>query len=295
MPSQIVGTPAVHVTPSWTKASSRLSGIEVLARVHELRAEHRGEVRISPRVRVEHRHDGQDRVRLRDAEPHRVAGGDAEHVQHRRPVRVQHPLREPGRAARVTHGGRLVLVELRIAPGVGVRSADELLVRVLDDEHVLDRRSIHELIQQRHEALVDDHDLVARVRRDVGEIVRMQTQIQRVQHEPAAGNPEVCLVVLVVVPAQRRHAIAALEPELLQPDGECARPAAVLAVGGAVKALVRKPGDDLVAAVVLLGPPQQGGKRQLVVHHQTVHVCISFIAIRFARSSGLTTWPSRST
>jgi hypothetical protein len=51
--------------------------------------------------------------------------------------------------------------------------------------------------------------------RDVGEVVRVQPQVQRVQDEAAARNPEVRLVMLVMVPAQRRNAIAALEAEVL--------------------------------------------------------------------------------
>ena len=54
----------------------------------------------------------------------------------------------------------------------------------------------------------------------------MQAQVQRVEHEPAARDAEVRLVMLVVVPAQRRDAVAALEAELLQPDGERAGPPA---------------------------------------------------------------------
>ena len=44
----------------------------------------------------------------------------------------------------------------------------------------------------------------------------MQAQVQRVQHEAAARDAEIRLVVLVVVPAERRHAVAALQAELLR-------------------------------------------------------------------------------
>ena len=63
--------------------------------------------------------------------------------------------------------------------------------------------------------LVDDHRAVVRVRCDVREVVRVQAQVERVQHEAAARDAEVRLVVLVVVPAERRDAVAALEPELV--------------------------------------------------------------------------------
>ncbi len=44
----------------------------------------------------------------------------------------------------------------------GSDARDELLVRVLDHEHVLDLRLVEELLEQRHQAAVDDHRLVAR-------------------------------------------------------------------------------------------------------------------------------------
>ena len=135
----------------------------------------------------------------------------------------------PGRAARVTHRGGFVLVELGIAPAVGIDGREQLLVRVLDDEDVLDLRLRQEQLEQRHEAAVDDHGLVVRVGRDVAEIVRMQAQVERVQHEAAARDAEVGLVVDVVVPAERRDAVAAFEAELLQRDRERARPAPVSA------------------------------------------------------------------
>jgi len=123
---------------------------------------------------VEHRYHRQDRVLLRDPEVHRVPGGDAERVQHRRAVRVEDTLGHPGRAARVTHGRGLVLVQLGVAPGVGIRAGEQLLVGVLDDEHVLDLRPSDERLEERQQAPVDDHRAVGRVVRDVREVVRVQ-------------------------------------------------------------------------------------------------------------------------
>ena len=80
-----------------------------------------------------------------------------------------------------------------------------------------------ELVEQRHEAPIDDHRAVVGVRRDVREVVRMQAQVQRVQHEAAARDAEVGLVVHEVVPAERRHAVTALQPQLLQARRASAR------------------------------------------------------------------------
>ena len=125
-------------------------------------------------------------------------------------MRVDDALRQAGRAARVTHRRGLVLVEVGLDPVVGRRAREQLLVRVLDDEDVLDLRAVAELLEQRQERAVDDHGLVAGVVRDVREVVRVQAQVQRVQHEAAARDAEVRLVMLVVVPAERRDAVAAL-------------------------------------------------------------------------------------
>ena len=141
----------------------------------------------------------------------------------------------PGRAARVAHGERLVLVELRVAVRVGIRAGEQLLVGVLDDEDVLDPRALAELLEQRHEAAVDDHRAVAGVVGDVGEIVRVQPEVERVQHEARARDPEVGLEVRVVVPRERGDAVASLETELVQRDRELPRPPAEVGVRVAVE------------------------------------------------------------
>ena len=85
---------------------------------------------------------------------------------------------------------------------------------------MLDRRVVLELLEQRQQLPVDDDRLVAGVRRDVREVGRVQAEVQRVQDEAAARDAEVALVVLVVVPRERRDAVAGLEAEVLERDGE---------------------------------------------------------------------------
>ena len=91
----------------------------------------------------------------------------------------------------------------------------------------------------------------------------MEAQVERVQHEAAAGDAEVRLQVLIVVPCKRRHAVAGLEAELPERDGELLRPARHVAVGVAVEALVGQAGDDLLVAEERLRAPQQRRERQL--------------------------------
>ena len=89
-------------------------GIEEGAGEDDLRPDHQARVGVAPRVGVEHRHDRQQRLRLGHVQPERRDERLAERVQDRRAVRVEDALRHPGRAARVAHRRRRVLVELRI-------------------------------------------------------------------------------------------------------------------------------------------------------------------------------------
>ncbi len=74
--------------------------VEVRPGEDDSRAGDRGEVRVAPGVRVEHRHDRADRVRLaRCRSPSGLPDGDAERVQHGRAVRVDDALR-PCRSCR---------------------------------------------------------------------------------------------------------------------------------------------------------------------------------------------------
>src|SRR6266851_2024103 len=90
---------------------------------------------------------------------------------------------------------------------------------------MLDLRLVDELFEERYQAGVDDERAVACVRGDVADVVRMQTQIERVQNEAAARDAEVRLEMLVVVPAERRDAVTALEAQLAQRQRELLRAA----------------------------------------------------------------------
>jgi hypothetical protein len=186
-------------------------------------------------------------------------------------VGVEDALALAGRPAREAHRRSLVLVELRVLPFVGARRVEQLLVGVLDDEHVLDVRVLPERVQQREEASVDDDRPVVRVRGDVAEVAGMEAEVQRVQDVAAARDAEVGLHVLVVVPAQRRDAVAALEAELLQADGELLRPPGHVRIRVAVETLVGHAGHDLLVPEERLRAAKQRRERELVVHHQAVH------------------------
>ncbi len=205
-------------------------GIEVRPRHHQLGADHHRRERHPPGVGVEHRHHRQDDVVLADA--HAVIEREAEGVQHERAVRVEDALRVAGRAGRVAHRGGGALVGVgeilrRLGPG------DQRLVfersrrppawsrRRRSSTGTLTRRA--HLFPQRQQALVDEDGAVLRVVDDVGELVGVEAQVERVQHAAHQRDAEVGLEVRTVVPAERGDAVAGLDAEIEQRAGEAAR------------------------------------------------------------------------
>src|SRR5262249_52880419 len=98
---------------------------------------------------------------------------------------------------------------------------------------------VAKLLQQRQQRAVDYHGAIAGVIRDVVQVVGMQAEVERMEDEAAARDAEVRLVVLVVVPAEGRDAVAALEARVAQGHGELPSAPQRLAVVRAVEALVR--------------------------------------------------------
>ena len=217
-----------------------------------LRPDQRAGERKAPRVRVEHRHDGEDDVGV--GERQRVAEQLRQRVDGDRAVRVDDALRAAGRAARVAHRGREPLVDVALLELVCARGREQLLVvdravgrrSVADGDHVLEADAVLERLGQRPEHLVDEQDAVAGVLGDVREVVGVEAKVQRVRDHAAGREAEVRLEVLVVVPAERPDAVAVAEPELLaQRDREPLRAVDEVRVRVGVPALVRQPGRDL--------------------------------------------------
>src|SRR5260221_13912658 len=94
------------------------------------------------------------------------------------------------------------------------------------------------------------------------------------QHGAHAGDGVVELEVAVVVPAERRHAVALTDSEALQSAGQLIDPGDHLAIGGAVDPALLL-GDDLLAREQALDTPQPVLDGQLVVLHQTVQTSTS--------------------
>ena len=281
IPIQIVGTPAVIVTCSCWNASSRLSPSRNGPGEHLLGADERAGEREAPCVRVEHRHDRQHGVVLRDREHAGHRG--RERVDGDRAVRVEGAFRLPGRPARVAHGGCGSLVDLPVREVSGLGAREQILVldrsvrrrAVADRDHVLEAGALAEVLDERPEHLVRDQDAIARVRRDVGQVVGVQAEVQRVRDHPAHGDADVGLEVLVVVPGEGADAVAVLQAELVAQGGrETARARRELGIGVAMPALVGKARDDLPVAEELLAAPQDRGHVELVIHDQAVHLSL---------------------
>ena len=259
-----------------------------------LGAHHRAEVRQPPRVRVEHRHDREQHVAV--GAPERRGKRLAEGVQHLAPVRVEHPLGLARGARGVAHRRRRVLVEHRPVVAQGRALRDHVLeverargqraAGVADHDDMLDGRRGAELLEEGPEHVVDDDRAITGVRRDVTEIFGTQADVERVADHPRAGNGIVRFEVLRMVPGERSHTIARLEPERREPCRKVARPLDDVAIGGAVNGPVRPPAGDLDVGVDLLGATHQRRQREREIHHQTAHESLVGGGSRNARGLG---------
>ena len=108
-----------------------------------------------------------------------------------RAVRVDDALWLPGGAARVTHRCRRALVEIAVGEVSGIGARQQLLevdrarrgFARTDRDHVLEVNAVTECLDERPEHLVGDEYPIARVSCDVGEVIGMEPQVQRVGDE----------------------------------------------------------------------------------------------------------------
>ena len=95
-----------------------------------------------------------------------------------------------------------------------------------------------DLFPQRQQHLVDEHGAVVRVVDDVGELVGVEAEVERVEHAAHQRDAEVGFEVRTVVPAERRDAVAGLDAESMQRAGEAPRADREVGVGVAMDRLV---------------------------------------------------------
>jgi hypothetical protein len=205
-------------------------------------------------------------------------------VQHQRPVRVQHPFRTAGRTGRVAHDCCALLVdvvELRTVflPRQQLRVIQRAFRHVSvvadhDDAAIPDVRP-HGL-EDGPEHLVDDEDAVVGVLDDVAQFLRVQADVQRVEHRARRGDAVVGLQVTGMIPAKRGDTIAAADAERPQRRSEPAGVSEALVVGRSADAAVGAPTDDLLVRKQRSRTPQQRRNRQRHVHHEPAHADLPY-------------------
>ena len=190
-------------------------------------------------------------------------------------------LRIARRAARVTHGAGGPFVDLRPVE-LGWLAFDQFVVAmdrsaarfggrgvaVADDDEMLDGLEVgRDLPDERHQGVVDDHDAVLGVVRDVGQLLREQADVQGVKDRAHARDGEVGLQVFLVVPGEGADPVARLDAEALERVGELGAALRDLGVGADPRA-VRLAGDDPAVSVNPASVIEDHPDRQREVHHR---------------------------
>ena len=249
---------------------------------NELRPDHRRVVRQPPRVRVEHRDHREDRVPSRQT--HRIHQRAAVSVQYRRPVAVQDAFGITRRARRVTEraGGPFVErgpvervgvpVDERFVIGQGARHGGRHRLRRRHHDRPFHRGDLALQRRQRWQQRgIDEQQLVRGVIDDELELFREQPWIHGVQHGPHARNRVIQLEVAIVVPRQRRDAVARAHARSMQGIGQLARPAEDFAPRRAVPRIVEGDRDDFARGEIALGKPHDLRDQERRIHHQSMH------------------------
>ena len=237
-----------------------------------------GAVGQPPGVGMEHRHHRHDAVALAHAEG--LGHAHRHGVQHHGAVRVDDALGPPGGARGVADAAGVALVQDGQVV-VRVAARQQVLVALVarrhrragerHDEHPFRRDLGPDLLEQRQQDIVHQHEAVAGVVGDIGDIVGVQPEVEGVQHAAGAGDAEIGLLMRVVVPHHRGHRIAPPDPCACQRRGQPARAPVEVAEAVAVQRPVRQAGDDLAVAEQRAGPLQVMGEGERIVHHRRAH------------------------
>ena len=291
----MVGTPCRQRDPLRLDELGKALGRQVRARHDQVGPAGHGRMGEPPGVGVEHRHDGQHPVLLdRPEAPRRE---HAVRVQERRPVAVHDALGVAGRAARVAHGRRLVLVRDVEVDGLG--AGDQLLVvvdllaggwvgdlagAVVHDHEMANRlEGVEQRPHQLGQRAVDEDHLVLRVVGHVRQLVREQTDVEGVEHPVGARCREVELEVPGCVPAERGDPAVGADPELVEHAAKTAGAVGPLAIRHA-RLPGRRDRHHLLVEEQALGPRVEVGQRERKVLHQPLHRAIPLVVRRDRRA-----------
>jgi hypothetical protein len=215
--------------PQFADHLREVRGLQIPVDHDQVGAGDPGGVRPAPGVGVEHRYDGQYPVGVGETKcaPGRYRQG----MQVDRAVAVGDALGRPAGAGGVAQRGGRALRQLRpVAQRRGGR--DELGVVVhadpggatiglTDHDDVTHRgQPVDDPLQRTHQVGVDQDHRVAGVVDDVGELIVVQPQIQRVQHRAHARHRKIGRQVRRGVPGQRGDHVAVAHAQPGQRAGE---------------------------------------------------------------------------
>ena len=272
-PFQIVGTPALQVTPSAAIRSASPCGVRSgpgrTCLAPSIVAMYGMPQAIAWNIGTTGITESASRI------AHRVGQRRAEGVQDDRAVRVQHPLGPAGGAARVAHRRRRVLVEIGELER-RVAACHQLLV--VERSRALPRAVGHQnlalsALESRHRRRqrgVEEDQAVVRVLDDVAEVLLEQADVERVQDGPHARHREVELQVAKRVPGEARDSVAWPHPEPGERARQAARSLDDPSVGRALDALLG-PRDHLAMPEHRLRSLRDLLDEQRAIHHQPVH------------------------
>jgi hypothetical protein len=163
-------------------------------------------------------------------------------------------LRQARGAARVEELGGRVLVDLRVARFRRAARQERLVLVAGDaaglafqDHEARSRRELRDdRLHERQEVAVECHQLGTGVVEDVGDLVRGEPDVDRVQHRSGLQDAVVGLQEVVRVVGDERHSIAGLDP---QPVQRVRQPMRALRIGAVRELLLAIDDADLVAEV----------------------------------------------
>ena len=250
----------------------------VLAGHGQVAADHgRGE-RNAPRINVEHGRDHEHGVVAGKIEA--IGQRYGQRMQHHRAVRMHNALRTPDGAGGVAHAARGILVQRRIAI-VGSIAGDERLVILIrrgyrgaggrDHDDAIDVDQRQHLFEQGQQDVVNENNTVARVLDDVGDVLRRQAEVERVQNRPGGRDAEIGLHVPGTVPHQGADRLAGLHTGIDQRFGQPPRPVIHRGPGRAGYRFVGEARDDLMIAEELPAALKQMVHAERNLHHRGTH------------------------
>ena len=227
---------------------------------------------------MEHGRDGQHDIALTDGHPIHHRRGEG--VQNQSAMGIEHPLGISGGPGGKTHRSRIVLIERGVGEVPSPRR-EQLLVAVHPrrsglaaercDDDSLELDVIFDLLVCRQEHIVDNEEAIAGVVRNEGDLVRMEAEIERVEHATGRRDAEIAFQMTGVVPHERCHTVAGTQPGAEQGVRELSRAAMEIRVAVALDLAAGVAGNDLGLAEERARAIEDRIEREREIHHPAAH------------------------